>query len=53
MCHNACILSRTCVRFISFRAIAEAPERVEEVSIDILHNMIKEQGTASTITEDV
>jgi hypothetical protein len=26
---------------------------VEEVSLDSLHNIVKEQGTVSTITEDV
>lgn len=33
-----------CVILVLLNAIAEAPERVEEVSLDSLYSMIKEQG---------
>jgi hypothetical protein len=38
---------------ILFNAIAEAPERVEEVSLDSLHSMVKEQGAVPALFETI
>jgi hypothetical protein len=53
MSHNAGAFILIRVLFILFNHIAEAPERVEEVSLDSLHSMIKEQGAVFTFVETI
>jgi bZIP factor len=44
MCHNVGALGTIRVHVSQILLTAEAPERVEQVSLDSLHTMIKEQG---------
>jgi hypothetical protein len=53
MSHNAGTFILIRVLFILLDVIAEAPERVEEVSLDSLHTMIKEQGAVLTLIETI
>jgi hypothetical protein len=44
MYRHASIFAKYYALFISFSATAEAPERVEGLSVESLHSMIKDQG---------